>query len=194
MRNNELYLKQKYVIQEFQSLPQPMIVRLPEVKGKISKVIQIACGQKHTVLLDSNGLVFGFGDNSAGQLLQEQNQFVVRQPKLLKTVSKFQGMTRSIFTCDRMSLMTYERDCQLSSRKFFAWGDKTIIDLVSGSAKINGDEIFMPEVGTHGRGGSYLEDGLFLVDQLIHGSQPYNMFTAYQNVAIIQEKASDIKE
>ena len=78
------------------------------------------------------------------------------------------------------------------SRKFFAWGDKNIIDVVSQQAQIKGGNVSMPETGTYGRGGSYYEDGLWLVDEFKNGSQPYNLFSKYSNVALLQEKFSDV--
>jgi hypothetical protein len=50
----------------------------------------------------------------------------------------------------------------------------------------------MPECGTHGRGGSYFEEGIWLVDQYMNGSQPLSLYAAYENVAIVQEKVCDV--
>lgn len=74
---------------------------------------------------------------------------------------------------------------KLRSRKFLAWGDKTIIDGLSQFSKVKGGPIAMPEVGVHGRGGSYLDEGLWLVDQYASGSQPLLLFANYENVAIL---------
>jgi hypothetical protein len=52
----------------------------------------------------------------------------------------------------------------MKSRKFLAWGDKTIIDTLSQFSKVKGGPIVMPEVGVHGRGGSYYDEGIWMVD------------------------------
>ena len=36
--------------------------------------------------------------------------------------------------------------------------------------QIGGNSIMMPNVGIHGRGGSYIDNGLWLVDEFINGS------------------------
>lgn len=83
---------------------------------------------------------------------------------------------------------------KIRSRKFMAWGDKTIIDGLSQFSKVKGGPIAMPEVGVHGRGGSYLDEGLWLVDQYSSGSCPLLLFAAYENVAILQTKSFKFDE
>lgn len=91
-------------------------------------------------------------------------------------------MVKNIHAGDKQSLITYEnhraviltpRDkdpVDLSSklversRKFLAWGDKTIIDGLSQFSKVKGEPIVMPDVGVHGRGGSYYDEGIWMVD------------------------------
>lgn len=41
---------------------------------------EIACGANHTLILTNEGLVYGIGDSSKGQLGQDEN---ARTPKLI---------------------------------------------------------------------------------------------------------------
>jgi len=56
-----------------------------------AKVVQVACGQKHTVAVDDRGRIWTFGDNSKGQLgrdVERQDQ----SPKCVQLPSSFSEM------------------------------------------------------------------------------------------------------
>lgn len=111
------------------------MVLLPDQSGNIDpssqpKVVQIECGLRHTLIRANNGNVYGFGDNSSGQL-QTGAPFVIGKPRQLKMVSKMKGMVQRLHSGDNISFVTYENGQDLHTRKFFAWGDKNIIEIVS---------------------------------------------------------------
>lgn len=55
----------------------------PIVVETLSKVISIACGSKHTVVLTTEGRVFTFGNNSQGQLGDSKREDAVTMPKIV---------------------------------------------------------------------------------------------------------------
>lgn len=185
-------LYEMYVKHEFFCIPKPTLVPLPgfaaigeKRKHTYPRVLQISCGAMHTLLRADNGHLYGFGDNSSGQIAYDQssNMFVINKAINVKIVSKLHGMIYKINTGDRISYITYQ-NTGLETRKFFAWGDKSIIHRVSQTAMIKGGKV-IPELGVHGRGGAYFEDGLWIADQYLNGSQPIVMYSAYENVAML---------
>jgi alpha-tubulin suppressor-like RCC1 family protein len=107
-------LKEKYIKYEFNQIPPPVIVDVYEHKSnkkkERAKIVKVECGTKHTLLVTSSDLVYGFGDNSHGQIMHDGsfNEFVVKKPKLLRTMAKFKQMITKIHAADKMSLMTYD--------------------------------------------------------------------------------------
>jgi len=61
----------------------------------------------------------------------QRESFIVGKPKFIKIAGKFAGTVKRIHTGDKISFLTYENSGKLKTRKFFAWGDKNIIDVVS---------------------------------------------------------------
>ena len=131
--------------------------------------------------------------------------FTIPRATPIKQMDKFTTMVKHIHAGDHTSAITYDNvravfdtpseivmdDTQKSiikSRKFLAWGDKCIIDGLSQFSRVDGEPIVMPELGVHGRGGSYFASGIWKIDEYKTGTQPLSMFCAYKNVAIIQEK------
>uniref|UniRef100_A0A914Z514 HECT domain-containing protein n=1 Tax=Panagrolaimus superbus TaxID=310955 RepID=A0A914Z514_9BILA len=62
----------------------------------LSKVIYVACGSKHTVVLTTEGRVFAFGNNAQGQLGDWRREDVVNVPKI---VSELLGTTITGVSC-----------------------------------------------------------------------------------------------
>lgn len=98
-----------------------------KLSGKaFKKVLDIECGLKHSLVrvqyIENHALqeeVFGFGDNSHGQIQHDihNNNFVVAKPKEIASLSKFKGMVQKIHAGDKISLFTYENEfyCETKS-------------------------------------------------------------------------------
>ena len=54
--------------------------------------------------------IFGFGDNSHGQIQHDfnNNVFVIPKANQIKAMDKFEDMVKKIHAGDKMSLITYE--------------------------------------------------------------------------------------
>ena len=52
------------------------------------KVTQVACGKLHTLFTTHHGLVYGFGDNSCGQIIHAsgQGEHKIGQPRLVGAI------------------------------------------------------------------------------------------------------------
>lgn len=76
----------------------PNIVRIPKIVKALGAnvVIQIACGQKHTVALTNNGEVYSWGSNNEGQLGFGQNITMEKKPRLIKNL---QAIPISFIAC-----------------------------------------------------------------------------------------------
>ena len=173
-----------------------------------NRVQQIECGNTHSLVLADNGRVYGFGDNSVGQI-----DLVVRghqQPNLtyrqahrighLKNLPK--NKVKSIYASEQMSAIKVESHCDgTASRKFYAWGDKNMIDVLSRSSTRKGScsESFQGatanKYAAYARGGQPTGAGnllgTYLLDQRMDGKQPYNLYLGHTNAAILQERFSE---
>ena len=52
---------------------------------------QIACGERHTIIKGDNGNVYGFGDNTNGQIDGTilGHNFVIDRPRIIRNIDKF---------------------------------------------------------------------------------------------------------
>ena len=71
---------------------------VPIVVSTLSKVVYIACGSKHTVVLTTEGRIFTFGNNSQGQLGDFRREEAVTTPK---AVSELLGTPITGISCGR---------------------------------------------------------------------------------------------
>jgi len=74
------------------------IVRVPRMVKVLgtSVVVQIACGQKHTLALTNNGEVYAWGSNSDGQLGLDTNVKLEKKPKLITALT---GLPIAFIAC-----------------------------------------------------------------------------------------------
>ncbi|CAI7635661.1 unnamed protein product [Penicillium glandicola] len=79
---------------------------------KGSKIIQIACGDYHSLALSKDGRMFGFGDNSFGQLgvdFEPERPFK-DTPFNLKVTSIAAGGANTFFSVDAKRILGYEEE------------------------------------------------------------------------------------
>lgn len=121
MKQNPLFeikkdkaLREKFIKYEFKQIAPPLPVDFQLGRSssqiRIPKILQIECGLKHTIMKSSKDEVFGFGDNSHGQIQNDFNNslFVIAKATPIKTMEKFKEMVKIIHAGDKLSLITYE--------------------------------------------------------------------------------------
>lgn len=70
------------------------LLRAQANKRDPNAVVQIECGVFHSLVVTHDGKVYGFGDNSQGQIesisnMLTKNEYVIRKPKRLTAMKHF---------------------------------------------------------------------------------------------------------
>lgn len=57
------------------------------------KISQIVCGERHSLVTGENGDIYGFGDNSSGQIDESstRGEYVISKPKVIEQIHKFRN-------------------------------------------------------------------------------------------------------
>ncbi|KAL4461583.1 hypothetical protein ABPG74_016207 [Tetrahymena malaccensis] len=84
---------------------------------KDQKIIKIACGETHSLLLSEQGQVFACGENQRGQLGLGRNKKVVLQPQYLSNENLFASESIVDIACGRFSVAVTQR-----TQSLYAWG------------------------------------------------------------------------
>jgi hypothetical protein len=145
--------------------------------------------------MTEHGLVYGFGDNSCGQIIHASGpgEHKIGRPRLVGAIQTYRGRIAHMDASNNFSAITVQVPDHLSTRQIFAWGDDAIMDTVSRAASIQGT-LLNADDGVHLRGGAFHDKSLQLLDEQANGSQPYHLYAGYDNVALIQEKWNDAKD
>lgn len=91
------------------------------------------------------------------------------------------------------SLSGMGTDYGQSFKNFYMWGGDNTIYRISKNANVKGSETFHG-LEAFAKGGSQNTDGLALIDTLSVGTQAHMMKMAYDNIAVLQERALDNKD
>lgn len=91
------------------------------------------CGERHSIVTGENGHIYGFGDNSAGQIddTSTRGEFIISKPKIIKQIHKFKNSAFRVHSGKNLSAITVDYSQTIDSRKIYAWGGKTIVDTIS---------------------------------------------------------------
>ncbi|EAR94877.2 chromosome condensation regulator RCC1 repeat protein (macronuclear) [Tetrahymena thermophila SB210] len=84
---------------------------------KDQKIIKIACGETHSLLLSEQGQVFACGENQRGQLGLGRNKKVVLQPQYLSNENLFASESIIDIACGRFSVAITQK-----TQSLYAWG------------------------------------------------------------------------
>ena len=109
------------------------------------------------------GLVYGFGDNTKGQIVQNKNELCIREPRLIEKAKKYREDLIKIHTNDTSSLITTFNE-KVRAPLMFQWGGCSIIDTYAELSSVLGTSL-NPENGTHIKGGSQYDREVRVVDQ-----------------------------
>lgn len=192
-----------------QSFAAPQRVALPPRRdGRPATVKQIECGSMHSLVLTDEGDVYGFGDNSRGQIQSIHNDsilaaYVYRKPKRVTCIQHLLpgasgpepakaplGASVTLYADGRQSalrLCGQERD----AGRFYGWGTRNMIDSVSKGAQIQGADSDRHRSGAYARGGSSTQKGVSLMEHAGDGRKPYLLCLGHGNTAVLAEHSAD---
>lgn len=180
------------LIRNSPAVPEQVLLKEPGLP-EIAKIKQIQCGTMHSLVFTESGFLFGFGDNSRGQINPSDNQSaladcVYRKPKRIGCVdhlicpdTKCDGHTvpsLTIFADDRLSAMSIGE--KKRAHRLFGWGTSNMIDSVSRSAQVLGREHqHSISAGAYARGGSGSQHGVFAIEHSKDGQRPFCLFVGH---------------